>query len=146
MKTYFYRLFFLCVMLCFGFSVNSFAQTRAYRYSHNVTEDGIKVEGLLSKKNVFHFIFSNGNTKCYLVNARGEGSGTPYEYVGSANGMHIYIGDQFWGEDILYFSEDFKRLNWKFEFEYKNSGRIPSTRVLNYVSDPNAIDVPDKLY
>ena len=50
------------------------------------------------------------------------------------------------GQDMLYFSEDFERMNWKCNFDKFGSENDPGTRVLKYVEDPDYDEIPDELY
>lgn len=131
-----------------GFDAN--AQTYAYKYVHSV-KDGVKVSGPIKKGSVFYFTFTNGKSQCYLTDQDGnyyDGYGqNSYRFIGRKNGMNVYQEQNQnmfrLGEDMLYFSTDFSKLNWKCNFDNYGAGGI---RVLNYVSDPNEVEVPDELY
>ncbi len=146
------KLFFLLSFLLLSFSV-SFAQTRAYKYLYAVKDD-VKISGPISKGNIYYFTFTNNKSMCYLTNKDGVYSGgygiNSYKFVGEKDGVLIYmeqdrtfLADK---QDMLYFSSDYKRLNaqWKvFRYDPVNAG---CTLVLEYVADPNSVDVPSQLY
>ena len=50
------------------------------------------------------------------------------------------------GQDMLYFSDDFERMNWNCHFDKYGSTNDPGTRVLKYVEDPDYDEIPDELY
>lgn len=145
----------ICLLIVAIFSVLSFcaqAQTYAYKYSHSV-KDGVKVPGFSSKSVVFYFTFTNGKGMCYLTDENGVytggDGGNSYRFIGTKNGMHVYQEQNQnmfrQGQDMLYFSSDFSKMNWKCTIDMYSSypGCI---RVLNYVSDPNEVEVPSQLY
>ncbi len=140
----------LIVIVCSAFAFNVNAQTYAYKYSHSV-KDGVKVPGTPRKGTVFYFTFTNGMSMCYLTDSQGVYTGRfgrcSYRFIGTKNGMHVYQDQNQSGfmpsEDMLYFSDDFSKMNWLATIDLNWPGCI---RVLNYVSDPNEIEVPDQLY
>lgn len=147
-----FRIYLLLVSIFCAFSFGTQAQTYAYKYSHSV-KDGVKVPGTPTKGVVFYFTFTDGKGKCYLTDKNGVYNGgygqNTYRFIGTKNGMHVYQEqnqNMFRnGEDMLYFSNDFSKMNWQANFD--NFGSWPGCiRVLNYVSDPNEVDVPDQLY
>lgn len=144
------KLFTLCFMLtCMLSATGAQAQTCAYRYAHSV-KDGVKVTSAIPTGSIFYFTFNNDKSMCYGTNAQGVCNGGGYSsfrYAGTKNGMHVYnvVLAMAGGKDVLYFSTDFKRMNWLCGAD--NFGPTPgSIRVLEYVSDPNTVDVPDQLY
>jgi len=141
------------VFICCAVSTSCYAQTYAYKYSHSV-KDGVKVPGVPSKGTVFYFTFINGKSMCYLTDSNGVYNGgygmNTYRFIGTKNGMHIYqeqCTNVFRrGEDMLYFSSDFSKLNWQ-NTDIDSFSQWPGCiRVLDYVSDPNEVEVPDQLY
>ncbi|WP_300702186.1 hypothetical protein [Bacteroides sp.] len=142
-------LFVGCVMQ------SALAQTYAYKVSHSVQDD-VKIAGVVSKGTVFYFTFTKGKSMCYLTNksgvyesAYGQNS---YRYIGKRNGIRVYEEcnqNMFKArnqQDMLYFADDYSRLNWDNGFDnfQNNGGTI--IRVLNYVSDPDEVEVPSELY
>ncbi len=146
------KIFLLIVSTFSMFSFCVQAQTYAYRYSHSI-KDGVKVKGVPSKGAVFYFTFTNGKAMCYLTDMNGTYNGgygqNTYRFCGTKNGMHIYQEqnqNMFRnGEGVLYFSSDFSKMNWQCSID--NFSPWPGCiRVLNYVSDPSEVEVPDQLY
>ena len=133
-------------------ATKSLAQTYCYKYSHSV-KDEVKIPGLVPKGAAFYFTFTNNMSNCYLTDKNGFYSGAlgqnSYKYIGTKNGILIYQEcnqNMFrFGQDMLYFSSDFQRLNWLCVADDFNSGHN-RLRVLNFVSDPDAVDPPGKLY
>lgn len=130
------------------------AQTKCYKYLYNMTSDGIKKPGAVVA-DLFYFTFNNDYSACYQTNKNGlytlqRGYGE-YRYVGRQNGMLIYkeqcgnYAFNFIPPSILYFSEDYRRMNWDCSAEKLGQNGDPGVRVFELVS-PEQIRVPDKLY
>lgn len=142
----------LSVIVCSAFTFCVHAQTYAYKYSHSV-KDGVKVSGIPAKGTVFYFTFTNGGSMCYHTDAQGVyssgyGAGS-YRFIGTKNGMHVYQEQNRNGfrkiDGMLYFSEDFSKMNWLCNFDMFS--QWPGClRVLNYVSDPDEVEIPDRMY
>ena len=137
------------------FATKALAQTYCYKYSHSV-KDEVKIPGLIAKGTVFYFTFTNKKSNCYLTDKNGVyscgyGQNT-YKYMGTKNGILIYqeCNQNMFrnGQDILYFSSDFRRLNWRCGFDdySPNPNDHKCLRVLNFVSEPDAVDAPETLY
>lgn len=137
------------------FVTKALAQTYSYKYSHSV-KDEVNIPGMISKGTVFYFTFTDDKNKCYLTDKNGvysDGYGQhSYKYVGSKNGILIYKENNQNmfrnGQDMLYFSSDFRRLNWRCGFDdySPNPNNHGCLRVLDFVSNPDAADVPGSLY
>lgn len=131
-------------------------QTYSYKYLHSI-KDEIKIQLILPKKNsVFYFTFTNNKKNCYLTDKNGVYDGgygeNTYKYIGKKNGILIYQECNQnifrYGQDLLYFSPDFKRMNWRcFSDDHTiNPNEAGSIRVLERVLNPNSVDVPSTLY
>lgn len=130
------------------------AQTYCYKYLYSTTNDGVKTS-LLEEGLCFHFTFTNNKDKCYLTNKDGvydnrAGGQNTYKYIGTKNGMLIYKeyypSNMFRSDhDLLYFSSDYSRLNWKSGADKVlfNSNTI---RVLQFTNKPDEEEVPTELY
>lgn len=150
------RSILLFMLLLVGFATQSaFAQTFAYKVSHSV-QDNVKISGVVSKGTVFYFTFTDGKSKCYLTDKSGVYQGAygqnSYRYVGKRNGMRIYQEcnqNMFRArkqQDMLYFADDYSRLNWDYAIDnFQNNGST-IIRVLTYVSDPDEVEMPSELY
>lgn len=148
------KLFIILLFFC-GFSFAAMGQTYSYKYIHSVKDD-VKIPGLLTKGTIFYFTFTNQKSMCYLTDKNGVYSGgygqNSYKYIGERNGVLVYkeCNQNMFrnGEDLLYFSPDFSRLNWRCGFDdySPNTNDHGCLRVLTYVANPDAIDVPNGLY
>lgn len=134
-----------------SFSV-SFAQTRAYKYLYSV-KDEVKISGSQSKGRIRYFTFTDNMNMCYSTDKDGVYSGGyglgAYRFIGKKDGVLVYKeqgSPLSAGPGMLYFSSDYKRLNWQSEYD----NYIPETygclQVWEYVADPNSVDVPSQLY
>lgn len=147
--------FIVLSMFMLLFVTKALAQTYSYKYSHSV-KDEVKIPGIISKGTVFYFTFTDDKNKCYLTDKNGVYSGgygqNSYKYVGSKNGILIYKENNQNmfrnGQDMLYFSSDFRRLNWRCGLDdySPNPNNHGCLRVLDFVSNPDAADVPGSLY
>ncbi|MBR2249646.1 MAG: hypothetical protein IJ844_03940 [Prevotella sp.] len=146
-------LFSLALMLAVGMMTTN-AQTYCYKFMHNVTSDGVKKKGVLNPGTLFYFTFNNNKSMCFLTDKNGIYNGgygqNSYRYIGKRNGMFIFKEQNTnmfaQGQDILYFSDDFERMNWKCKFDNFGSTNDPGTRVLKYVEDPDYDEIPNELY
>lgn len=146
---------FIILSLLFIVSTEAIGQIYSYKYSHSV-KDEIKIPGVLHKGAIFYFTFTNQKSMCYLTDKNGVysyGYGqNSYKYIGKRNNILIYkeCNQNMFrnGQDVLYFSSDFSQLNWRCYFDdYSNDPKTRGClRVLSYVSDPDAVDVPNGLY
>ena len=143
-------LFLLFLLTC---SLNKIdAQTYCYKYLYSV-RDEIKISTPFTKENMWYFTFTRDKSRCYLTDKNGVsgGGGYPgpvYQYLGKRSGIHIYkeADNMFRKGCILYFSSDFKRLNWRCYSDEYFPGAKGSLRVLDLVENPNEIEMPSQLY
>lgn len=142
----------LALVLTIGISTTN-AQTYCYKYLYNVTNDDVRKKGIASGS-IFYFTFNNNKSMCYMTDKNGVyslsyGIGT-YKYIGKRNGMFIFkeqSTNMFHQEqNMLYFSEDFMRLNWKCNIDKYGSNGNPGLRVLKYIEDPDYDEIPNELY
>jgi hypothetical protein len=150
------RIFCLFFLLSLFASLNQVvAQTYCYKYQYSV-KDEVKIPGIPAKGTIFYFTFTENKNKCFLtdkneVYSSGYGQNT-YQYIGRKNGINIYKEcnrNMFRnGQDMLYFSSDYGRLNWRccFDDYSPNTNNQGCIRVLDYVKDPNTSDMPSQLY
>nr|DAN25932.1 MAG TPA: hypothetical protein [Caudoviricetes sp.] len=129
------------------------AQTYCYKYLHSINDDGVKVM-VLGSNAKFFFTFSNNKKKCFLTDKNGvysSGYGqNSYEYIGSKNDMLIYkeCNQNMFrnGQDMLYFSPNYSRLNWKSGYDKYSPNDANTIRVLQYMKNPDQEDTPSQLY
>ncbi|WP_291554330.1 hypothetical protein [Bacteroides sp.] len=129
------------------------AQTYSYKYLYSVNDDGVKVM-VLGKDTKFFFTFSNNKRKCFLTDKNGVYSGgygqNSYEYIGTKNDMLIYKEcnqNMFHDtQDMLYFSSNYSRLNWKSGYDEYSPNNSNTIRVLQFMKDPDEEETPSQLY
>lgn len=132
----------------------STAQTVCYKYLYNITSDGVKKTGAVMTSH-FYFTFNRDKSAVfqtdkngYYTQSRGNGE---YRYIGSENGMLIYRSQNdkydwnFLPVEYIYFSTDFKRMNWDCGIEKFNKNGDLGVRVLEQY-DPQKGNTPEKLY
>lgn len=152
MNRFIYLIAFFYILSCFN---KTTAQTYCYKYIYSIKDD-VKIPGLGSKGRIYYFTFTENKERCFSTDKNGVYSGAygqdSYQFVGKKNGILIYKECNYnmfkIGLNILYFSSDFKRLNWRDPFDdfSPNPNDHGCLRVLEYVSDPNTTDVPSQLY
>ncbi len=146
--------FSLVLVLLVSSTSASDAQTLCYKFLYNVTNDGVKKKGILSSGELFYFTFNDNGSMCFLTNKDGEYNDAygmnSYKFIGKRNGMLVFKEQStnmfIQGQDMLLFSDDLKRLNWKCKYDGYGSPGDPGVRVFNYVSDPDEDEIPDVLF
>lgn len=136
----------LCIM-------SASAQTYCYKFLYNVSDDGVKKQGVVKAGTIFYFTFNSNKSMCYLTTKDGVYTGgygqNSYRYIGKRNGMYIFKEQNTnmfaQGQNVLLFSEDFDRMNWSCYIDKYASSEM-GTRVLKRVENPDYDEIPDELY
>lgn len=132
----------------------SSAQTYCYKYLYNITNDGVKKQGVVATSQ-FYFTISNDRSVVYLTDKNGfysltRGNGE-FRYVGRQNGLLTYRSQNdkydwnFVPVEYLYFSDDFKRMNWDCGMDKFSQRGDLGFRVLEQY-DPQKVNAPERLY
>lgn len=134
--------------LCVGFQIS--AQTWAYKMTYSV-KDGVKKK-VTRRDNIRYLTFVDNKRKCYWSDENGyKVGGCVYDFIGTENGVHIYSDareishgakhlESYASE--MYFSNDFKRMNYKDSFLFN----IQGITVYQYVENPLKEKAPKQLY
>lgn len=141
---------FILIILILLAPLGLSAQTCCYKYLHNV-KDEVKFSELDNGK-LFYFTFTNNKNHCYETDENGvytsANGWNEYRYIGSQNGVLVYEevakNPLLPIKNVLYFSSDYKRMNWRSAGDYLGSRGKGSVRVLTFESNPKG--VPNGLY
>ena len=135
----------------FLFSLSGYSQTRAYKYLYSVAEaTGVKTNEF--SNTVWYITFTNN--ACYFSNKDGiANTSSVYYYIQQYNGMYIYkeqspVSQFLGGENYLYFSRDYRRLNWdcKLDYNMDSLNKAKRVRVLEYTINNEQPKTQQKLY
>lgn len=152
------RLYYIIIFLgVFAFPMfkDSTARAQTVRYYVGVARyngNGVKSE---PQNKGMYLAFINNNSFIYICDKNGNklknffNDNSVYKYRGTRDGTLIYqaycttyYGNGFWGYDILYFTPDLKRLNWKSQRGYP----LDYTDVYELGAPGNELKAPDTFY
>lgn len=138
---------FLLLAILISFSLDSYSQTKHYKYLYSVDQNGVKRKsGYMNDRN---FTIINNGATIYQSNAQGVnpwGDAAIYKFQGRENGVLKYRNSTIDNHWIIYLSPDYNRMNI---YEYRPGpggfGEVGFTHVFEAV-DPNKIDTPSQFY